>query len=586
MLPSLTRLSIHVAPVAMDHEPPKQQPRGDGSDEPKSLPYLPPEVYVSIVANMMRGAPNKACEDLYNLCLTGKLPCGLMDSKVQREQVFKAACVHLFGVVDDKAVLGAHSPWGTFRNWQELFRMLCFAFSPNGFEAMSVLWGTLRGQLFFGAPNPYYGGAQRGTPTYDAGPAMWSDVHTILLNHRPESQPVVVRRATERMLDDVLVRFLRAYGLSTAAWIGTVRDAQGPFVMDRLMQAYQGMQEELLSMRWATPSAALCWLLVNRGARLERMIEQSMLRFRTVAVPEMTPTPRYYEIVDDELRQRITRGEDSDFDETIAEITRLRALGAVFDPLDQGPEAVSQRGASIFLVLLGFVPDLVEGRIRYRLLNWLFEQEGAIRDEVYPPFGAVVRLAMMQDQNLLTGGGPSNKIWVELVKAVYKDRAPAFKRSKQLRSIFFGLLGHIPGVREFLGPEGPLGNTDERIWDPLVNMHGIGPDEDTDDITEYMLHDDADLYGDGILESDYEVRSAREWMRIFSERPPTPRRVPPARMWPNRVWSPEQNRWIMTKVLMSDSDEEEEAELFGEDEYDDLADDDPEVGAQDPTAPF
>ena len=510
MLPSLARLSLHAAPVAMNHEPARQRQRSDdGNEERKPLPYLPPEVYVSIVANMMNGAPNKACEDLFNLCATGKLPCGQMDSRVQREQVFKAACVHLFGVVDDPAVLAAQSPWRTFRSWQELFRMLCFAFSPNGYEAMETLWATMAGQMFNATPNPYYGGARRGSPTYGRQPAQWSDVHTILLNHRPESLPVVVRRATMRMLDDVLLRFLRAYGLTTVTWMGTLRDAQGPFVWD----VYRTIQGQLLSMRYATPAAALCWLLANRGARLYRMIEPSMFRYVAVVTPDTIPTAMYYAIIDDELRQRITKGEDSNFDETIAEIERLRALGALFDPLDDRPQAKSKRGSSIFVVLLGFI----DGRIRYRLLNWLFEQEGGIRDEVNPPFGAVVRLAIMLDRNQLTGGGPTPKIWLELLKAVYRNRDAAFMESIQLRSIFFRLLGHMPAVREFLGHRGPLGNTGTQLWEDLIVASTIDPDEDTDDITDYQLHLHPDLYGgdeEGAV-SDYEVRSAREWMETF-----------------------------------------------------------------------
>ena len=595
MLPSLARLSLHAAPVAMDPpEPPRQKPRSGGSEERQPLPDLPPEIYVSIVANMMRGAPNKACEDLYNLCVTGKLPCGLMDSQVQREQVFKAACVHLFGVDDDAAVIAAQSPWGTFRNWQHLFGMLCFGFSSNGYEAMQTLWATLGGQMVNAVPNPYYapgavpfepyGGAARGSPTsVRRTPSQWSDVHTILLNHRPESLPVVVRRATARMLDDVLIRFLHAYGMSTATWLSTMRAAQGPFVMD----VYHIMRDQLLSMRYATPAAAVCWLLVNRGARLQRMIEQPYWSggTTTVVVPGMTPTPRYYEIVDHELRQRITNGEDSDLAETIAEITRLRALGAVFDGLDESATAVSQRGTSTFLVLLGFF----DGRIRYRLLDWLFRQEDGIRDEVYPPFGAVVRLAMMLDRGELTGGGPSYKVWLELLKAVYENRDTAFRQSIQLRSIFFQLLGHIPIVREFLGPKGPLGDTTETLWDELTDTNAIASEDDIDDITDYVSVEVVQRYGGGDDgESNYEVRSAREWMRTFRDRPSTPRPstprpAPPAWLGPNRFWSPEQNRWT-TKVLVSDSDESEE-ELLGEDEYDDMADDDDEVGARDPTAP-
>lgn len=564
MLPSLTRLSLHAAPVAMKpFGSPRQQPRIDGSDEPAPLPYLPPEVYVSIVAHMMRGAPNKACEELYNLCLTGKLPCGLMESHVQREQVFKAACVHLFGVVDDATVIAAQSPWRTFRDWQHLFGMLCFAFSSNGYEAMQTVWATMGGQMLNPTPNPYYDGTAPGSPTYGRPPPQWSDVHTILLNHRPESKPVVVRRATARMLDDVLIRFLHAYGLSTVTWVGTMRSVQGSFVMD----VYHTMRDQLLSMRYATPAAALCWLLVNRGARLQRMIEQPywLGDTTTVVVPEMTPTPRYYEIVDEELRQRITKGEDTNLAETIAEITRLRALGAVFDALDESATAASQRGNSIFLVLLGFD----DGRIRYTLLDWLFKQEDGIRDEVYPPFGAVVRLGMMLDRRELTGGGPSPKVWLELLKAVYKNRDTAFRRSIQLRSIFFQLLGHIPIVREFLGPKGPLGDTLGDLWDELTDTNEIAAEYDIDDIATDMLQEDvASLYGGGAGEANYEVRSARAWMKVFRERPSTPRPGPPARYRPY-------------KVLESDSDQSE-----GGEEYDDMADDDDEVGARGPTAPL
>lgn len=531
MLPTLARLSLNAAPVGAPEETAL-----DGSETKQdTLLTVPADVLIVIQKFLLLGKLDEACKTLTHLCST--LPCG-----EKSNQVYEAACAQLFGANTTPAVLELLSPKTVFGDWKQLFKMLCIAFSPNEFEPMSDIWA-------------------RHTYNMYAFELEWTEARKILLNHRSESQPVAfwrdTPRATQRMLDEMLFFFLTAF--STAQWSTSSRVAKGDATQKE--HTYYSKLKYLLSMRYPIPEAAICWLLVNRGARFYRLVDDYLrgllmkrlkddfegVNFNAalynvqddIYLPEklekieddnaellitlqekekevklkvapkdhflvdamLFSTPllpqQYYTFLDEELRKVLLRSKEKDFDDTKEKIMRLRTLGAIFDPSYGKWTQIHQD--SIFVDLLGFYGK--EG-IRKRLLEWLFEENG---DEIYgelrPPFGAIVVSAKQHGRSETF----TENVWLGLVKAVY-SRYKELRTSKQLRSIFFSFLGHFKAVRNFLGPNGPLGDTDTTVYailrnTTLMDQHSSNPHEEPG----------------RKLKSDYEVRTVSQWMEHLSQ---------------------------------------------------------------------
>lgn len=527
MLPTLARLSLNAAPVGA----PKETALDGSETKQDTLLTLPTDALNLIRKYLLLGKVDEACKILTYLCSTSTLPCGERSDGDLRNEVYKAACAQLFGANTTPAVLALLSPKTVFGDWKQLFKMLCIAFSPNDFEPISNTWARYRHASF-------------------GFNLQWMKAREVLLNHRSESQPVAflrdTPRATQRMLDEMLFLFFAA--VSTAQ--------RRPADATQKEQFYYGNFKYLLTQVYPTPEAAICWLLVNRGARFYRLLDdylRGLLMERLgdgfegvdfdaalydvqddIYLPEklkkikddnakllislqrkerevklnvetkdhflvdamLFSTPllphQYYTLLDEELRKILVQSKETDFDATKEKIMRLRTLGAIFDP---SYGRWTQNYPSIFPALLGFFSE--EG-IRKRLLEWLFEENGdEIYDELHPPFGAiVVRAKQLGRTETLT-----ENVWLGLVKAVY-SRYEDLRKSIQLRSIFFSFLGHFKAVRDLLGPNGPLGDTDSIVYYPgLTNTTLMDANFSNPMVVPPVQ-----------MVNDYEVRTASQWM--------------------------------------------------------------------------